>query len=172
MFFFCQLTHNPNAIKLHGILIEIEDFLSPPHSRRVSEEVRDCCVCPVFLGRWSENDRMKPNNIQKISYILISVFTSLFQSCPSEVEARKCYVSGEILYLYLGFPVQRFIYCDIGVIWPDLKKVIFIPILLYIIIHYTLFCQLVLISLCKYIMYIAIHSLLPSPTQFHHFLAI
>lgn len=48
---FFSVTHNPDAIKLHGILVEILDFLTPPGCCFLSEEVRECSVGPVELAR-------------------------------------------------------------------------------------------------------------------------
>lgn len=45
------ITYNPDAIKLHGVIVEILDLLNPPFSRAIPEEVWEGRVGSVELQR-------------------------------------------------------------------------------------------------------------------------
>lgn len=70
--FLFQDTHNPNAIKLHGILIEIFDFCVPPICRLVTEKVWKCGVWPIELEmrrKWNYENWNSPVMINVYWYL-------------------------------------------------------------------------------------------------------
>lgn len=74
-----MLTHDPDAVKLHGVVVEVLDLRNPPISRAVLEEVWEGREGPVeleipsreSLGCFRNNDTPKSLRIKMWMWIFL-----------------------------------------------------------------------------------------------------
>lgn len=79
--FLFQDTHDPNTIKLHGILIEIFNFCVPPICRLVPEKVWKCGVWPIELEirrKWNYENWKSPVMINVSLCLSLYTYTQIY----------------------------------------------------------------------------------------------
>lgn len=79
--FLFQDTHDPNTIKLHGILIEIFNFCVPPICRLVPEKVWKCGVWPIELEirrKWNYENWKSPVMINVSLSVSLHIQTNIY----------------------------------------------------------------------------------------------
>lgn len=79
--FLFQDTHDPNTIKLHGILIEIFNFCVPPICRLVPEKVWKCGVWPIELEirrKWNYENWKSPVMINVSLSVSLHIQTNTY----------------------------------------------------------------------------------------------
>lgn len=95
---FPATTYDPEAIKLHHLIVEIFNLLKPPFGRAIPEEVWERRVGSVELERPRRFNNGTPENTD-------------FALVPADLS-----------HLHLRVPVQGFIHNDAGAVGPDLEK--------------------------------------------------